>query len=470
MVRASWPQRALEGEGDQPVLAVGSNGVRLPGDSPDSAGTAAVEFAKAGICARCHVVSVLEWSISGHVAADTRCESCHGPSTRHVANERNQVKPDRLPRGAAIAQQLCSTCHEQGCPQTSRVNDCQTCHHVHALVHPSDPPKTDERLQAELTRWAGHERAMASGQHHVDQQDWQAASEAFRVALALYPDDTKARRRLEMCLRRMTPGLPGFRAVGDRIDAETGLPCEVFVEGFESTISMRLVPSGEFEMGSADVAESQPVHSLRIDAFYLGACELTQAEWKSVLATNPSAHDSTVFADADRMPVERISWQDCQAFVQRCNERVPGGGFRLPSEAEWEYACRAGDGQAFDQDAMTSYAWSRETTMRIAKPDAPFLELDALAPSPVGQLRPNAWGFYDMQGNVWEWTSSLWRPYAYNPADGRESLAAIGMRVLRGGGYADPKSLFHPALRHGERPYRRLRWNGMRLARSVPEL
>jgi formylglycine-generating enzyme required for sulfatase activity len=350
------------------------------------------------------------------------------------------------------------------------LNECQVCHHVHALVHPSDPPKADERLQAELTRWASHQQAMADGQRHVEQQDWQAASESFRAALTLYPNDRRARRRLEMCQRRMNPALPGFRAVGHCTDAETGLPCEVLVDGLESAIPMRLVPPGEFEMGSADVAGSRPVHSVRIEAFYLGTCELTQAEWSSVLADNPSGHAASHFADADRMPVERISWHDCQEFVRKCNQRVPGGGFRLPTEAEWEYACRAGENGGFDPDAMVSRAWSRETAPRLARPDAPFLELDALAPSPVGKLRANAWGFYDMQGNVWEWTSSLHRPYVYDPADGRELLADDGMRVLRGGGYADSRLLFDPALRHAERPQRRLRWNGMRLARSIPKL
>lgn len=95
---------------------------------------------------------------------------------------------------------------------------------------------------------------------------------------------------------------------------------------------------------------------------------------------------------------------------------------------------------------------------------------DALAPRPAGTRKPNAWGFVDMQGNVGEWCSSLSRPYLYRPDDGRESLKAPGLRVVRGGNYADSPALLDPAFRHTERPYRRLRFNGLRLARDVPSL
>src|SRR3954469_5178019 len=97
------------------------------GASPDDAGPARPEFKAAGVCARCHVVSVLEWGISGHVAAGTDCQKCHGPSKAHVANERNEVKPDRLPRGAQIAQ-TCQRCHDAGCPKTLETAACQKCH------------------------------------------------------------------------------------------------------------------------------------------------------------------------------------------------------------------------------------------------------------------------------------------------------------------------------------------------------
>lgn len=94
---------------------------------------------QAGVCSRCHVVSVLEWNLSRHSKVEVNCQACHGPSKGHVANERDEVKPDRIPHGAAIAG-LCRTCHVSGCPKTARTADCQTCHHVHALVNPQQPP------------------------------------------------------------------------------------------------------------------------------------------------------------------------------------------------------------------------------------------------------------------------------------------------------------------------------------------
>jgi formylglycine-generating enzyme required for sulfatase activity len=339
---------------------------------------------------------------------------------------------------------------------------------VHALVHPSAPPRTDQRLQGALARWAKYQQKMADGQGHVDRHDWCAAHDEFCAALELMPHDPLARVRLEMCHRRLHPELPGFCVVGERFDLETGLPSEVRVEGLD--ISMLLVPPGELDIGSAELSDAQPVHTIRIDGLYLGKYELTQAQWKSVMGTNPSAHTGDTLADAERMPVERVSWHDSMEFVRRLNERICGGGFRLPTEVEWEYACRAGRREPPAANSAAPFAWFRETSVRQAQPDTPFRELLAYAPRPVGLLCSNAWGFFDMQGNVWEWSSSLWRPYVYDAADGRESLTADGLRVLRGGSFADAAWSLDPALRHSERPHRRLRWNGLRLARSIPSV
>ena len=103
---------------------------------------------------------------------------------------------------------------------------------------------------------------------------------------------------------------------------------------------MVLAPAGECDMGSDDIAGAQPVNTVRVEAFYLGKFELTQAQWKAVMGNDPALHQG------DNLPVERVSWTDCQAFIQKLNARVPGGGFRLPNEAEWEYACRAGSSRA----------------------------------------------------------------------------------------------------------------------------
>jgi formylglycine-generating enzyme required for sulfatase activity len=431
------------------------------------------DFKQAGVCARCHVVSVLEWGISGHVTAETDCRTCHGESRGHVENERNQVKPDRLPRGDAIARQVCANCHESGCPKTLQTESCQQCHHVHALINPSHPPTaTNSRLEQLLSRWKHFESRMEEAEQHVRSRNFQAAQAAYYEALELIPGNHGAQRGLEMCIRRMNPSLQGFITVGKDIDSATGLPIRVRVT--EPDVSMLLVPDGEFDIGSDGLADSRPAHTVRIGAFYLGRYEITQSQWQEVMGDNPSVHQGPDFPEADRMPVDHVSWNDCQEFLRRLNSRISGAGFRLPTEAEWEYACLGGgQGERAVSDPATPpgrHAWFRSNSRRISQPDQSFLEIDAYAPRPVGMKQPNAWYFHDMEGNVAEWCSSLFRPYLYDANDGRESVSAEGMRVVRGGGFADSATSLAPARRHSERPHRRLRWNGLRLARDVPNL
>ena len=115
------------------------------------------QFAQAGVCARCHVISVVEWGVSKHSRGGTNCVACHGVSQGHVVDERNNVKPEQLPHQAAIAG-LCATCHAAGCPKTQKKENCQTCHHVHALLDPAKAPSsTDAGLAALTQRWKSAE-------------------------------------------------------------------------------------------------------------------------------------------------------------------------------------------------------------------------------------------------------------------------------------------------------------------------
>jgi formylglycine-generating enzyme required for sulfatase activity len=328
------------------------------------------------------VVSVLEWGISAHAKkSGPDCRGCHGPSRGHVADERNGVKPDRLPRAAEIAG-LCLQCHAPKCPKTSAKANCQQCHHVHALLNPTStqPPEPPTAAPPSAAR------------------PRPSAPREFRVA--------------------------------------------------DLQIDMLLIPAGEFDMGSERWPSSSPVHTVRVEAFYLGKTEVTQAQWQAVMGTNPSAHVGP------RLPVEQVSWNDCQAFLQKLNARVSGGDFRLPTEAEWEYAAGGG------AEELRTSAWFRDTA------SDEFQEIGAYAPRPVSTKHPNRWGLFDMQGNVWEWCSSLDKPYPF-AGDGRDSLTAPGKRILRGGSFADSADYLNPSLRHSERPDRRYQWNGLRLARSA---
>ena len=157
-----------------------------------------------------------------------------------------------------------------------------------------------------------------------------------------------------------------------------------------NSIGMELVrmPAGEFMMGSdADRPDEKPLHKVTISQpFYLGKYEVTQAQWQEVMGTNPSH-----FKGDPNRPVERVSWKMVQEFISKLNAREGHTLYRLPTEAEWEYAARAGSTTKYyfgDDDALLEqYAWYNKN--------------DKGATHPVGQLKPNAWDLYDMMGNVW---------------------------------------------------------------------
>ena len=199
------------------------------------------------------------------------------------------------------------------------------------------------------------------------------------------------------------------------------------------------IPAGEFQMGSSDSgkgrgSEEGPVHRVRITRpFYMGKYEVTQGEWQRIMGENPSHFKG------DRNPVEKVSWNDCQEFLSRA-----GDGLRLPTEAQWEYACRAGSRERFcfgsDDASLGGYAWysgnSGETT------------------HPVGEKIPNAWGLYDMHGNVWEWCADWYDGgyYANSPAEDPQGPSSGQFRVLRGGSWVIGAVLCRSANRVGVGP------------------
>jgi formylglycine-generating enzyme required for sulfatase activity len=465
------------------------------------------DLVSAGNCARCHVSSSLEWGLSKHSILTRsksgrrpNCVGCHGESRDHVIDEQNTAKPDRMAHGNAIAK-LCLECHPSGCARSMDLNNCETCHHIHALVNPTLDAATIEKrasdLAALMQAYQGH---LAEGERLGQQAQWEPARAAFAAALKDFPASDRARAALAMIARRLKPGIGGFKIVGDQFDAPSGLPREIVMDG--SGIDLVLVPAGSLDLGTEQHADTQPVHTVNIAPFYLAKFEMSQAQWKALMSANPSFHQGAKFPQADTMPVEQISWEDCQKMLAEINQKVPGGGFRLPTEAEWEYAARAGSTDPADAAKVLSFAWLRENSrMAGAAADAGaappagaaggareasnagmaqmFKEMqrveaaklaapDSYAPHPVGALRPNGWGLYDLLGNVSEWCSSLYEPFPYDAADGREATVAPGRRVLRGDTYMDSAESADFARRHSDRPNRKLRWNGVRLAFSPP--
>ena len=199
------------------------------------------------------------------------------------------------------------------------------------------------------------------------------------------------------------------------------------VEDKASGLVLLLVPPGEFMMGSpaseAERGSDEEQHRRRItQAFYLGETEVTQAAWERVMRNNPSRFQGS------SNPVEQVSWGDIQPFLQKT-------GLSLPSEAQWEYACRAG--------TTTPFSFGATLTAQQAN-------FGGGQTVPVGTLGKNAWGFADMHGNVWEWCADGYEAY---PSDGAtEAPAAGASRVLRGGSWFDGPANCRAANRNSLEP------------------
>ncbi len=224
-------------------------------------------------------------------------------------------------------------------------------------------------------------------------------------------------------------------------------------------------PPGAFLMGSPESEPERVAHETQhqvtlTQGFWMGKYEVTQAQWEAVTGSNPS-----YFKGDPRLPVETVSCGDCQKFLAKLNGRVSGGGFRLPTEAQWEYACRAGTTTPFhfgetisteqaNYDGDYAYGNGGEGVYR---------ERTVV----VGSFPSNAWGLHDMHGNVWEWCSDWYDPEFYGKSTARdpEKTAKSGFRVLRGGSWGDYPGNCRSALRNGSYPSYRGDLRGFRVVR-----
>jgi formylglycine-generating enzyme required for sulfatase activity len=221
---------------------------------------------------------------------------------------------------------------------------------------------------------------------------------------------------------------------------------------FVNTLGMEMVriPAGSFLMGSPETEQGRysgegPQHEVTItNPFYMSACEVTESQYGQVMGTNPSE-----FQGASR-PVDSVSWSEAVAFCEALSRRE-GREYRLPTEAEWEYACRAGSGAAYcfgnDSRVLHEYAWYNRWLGDLLVYMKGFW-----GAHPVGKKKPNAWGLYDMHGNVAEWCRDWYGPYSGNPRvdpsgprDGRE-------RAARGGTWGTAARDLRSAMRGSLRP------------------
>ncbi|MBI4568686.1 MAG: formylglycine-generating enzyme family protein [Planctomycetes bacterium] len=218
------------------------------------------------------------------------------------------------------------------------------------------------------------------------------------------------------------------------------------------TLRLVLIPEGLFMMGSPESgpgrwSDESPQHRVNVKSFLMGKYEVTQRQWQAVMGSNPS-----LFQNAGlNAPVEWVSWDDCREFCEKT-------GLRLPSEAEWEYACRAGTTTRWSfgdgESALGEHAWYGANSGGTTHP--------------VGQKKPNGWGLYDMHGNVCEWCEDWYHDsYGGAPADGSAWISnKSAPRVLRGGSWDYTDGFARSAGRDGGTPGDRDHGNGFRVALS----
>lgn len=217
-------------------------------------------------------------------------------------------------------------------------------------------------------------------------------------------------------------------------------------------LELMLIPAGSFIMGSksgsAEFGDEKPAHAVTLSKpFYLGKYEVTQEQWQAVMGNNPSDFKG------DKLPVESVSWNECQEFLENLQTKSPGLKFVLPTEAQWEYACRAGSKKKYsygdDASRLGDYAWYDANSGRTTHD--------------VGGKQPNAWGLYDMHGNIWEWCAD-W--YADNYLAGAQKNpvgpSSGSLRVLRGGSWGLDDDYLRSAVRRGRAPDSRIDgWGGL---------
>ncbi len=293
----------------------------------------------------------------------------------------------------------------------------------------------------------------------VEREAWETVKnsadlEDFREFLRNFPNGIysgTARvklRKLEAAAVKPTPPKPTGTGKSPRqpVSKPTAPSPGTQIEGVAG-IKWVYIPAGEFRMGWENgEPDEKPVHRVLIkEPFWMGKYEVTQEQWESLMGTNPSS-----FTGCPQCPVENVSWDDCQEFIQRLNAQSDGVTYHLPTEAEWEYACRAGTtgDYARNLDAMGWYDGNSGGKTH-----------------PVGQKQPNAWGLHDMHGNVWEWCSDWYGAYPSGWVTNPTGPTTGSRRVLRGGSWRFSEAACHSAYRGINPPGSRSNYLGFRLVR-----
>ncbi|WP_339136578.1 MAG: formylglycine-generating enzyme family protein [Candidatus Electrothrix sp. GW3-4] len=336
----------------------------------------------------------------------------------------------------------------------------------------------------------GDSHDLVAGQsriHHLQARD---SGQQEHLSLPTTADQLRIQTDCEqLTLRRCT--LPDFSWADAMGRDRFGLWAEFVVEGKDGPVRqrMRWIPPGRFLMGSPEdepgrYDDEGPQHWVTINkGFWLFDTPVTQALWQAVTGENPSK-----FKSPDR-PVEQVSWEDCQKFVQEINQQISRLNLSLPSEAQWEYACRAGSSTALytgeieiigkrNAPALDDIAWYGGNSGRNFELDNGYDTSDwkekqyddkRAGTHPVGLKQANDWGLYDMLGNVWEWVADPWHEdYDGAPEDGKiwENDKPDENRVIRGGSWNNKARNCRSACRNRNEPDNRNDNIGFRCARA----
>jgi formylglycine-generating enzyme required for sulfatase activity/uncharacterized caspase-like protein len=313
-----------------------------------------------------------------------------------------------------------------------------------------------QRMQADFDRIAGFQ-----GAADLRVQAWQRFIDAWGDDNPISVEDERLREQAQQRLAAVQRELqaqrlavassavvPGTVSVGS-----AAAPGQTFKDCAECP-EMVVIPAGRFLMGSPAGEAGQdtdegPQRWVEVPRFALGKFEVTQGEWLAVMGSNPSGFSRCGL----NCPVENVSWNDAQEYVRRLSQRT-GQNYRLPSEAEWEYAARAG--------ATTAYFWGDRFDGQRANGG----NRSTVA---VGRYPANAFGLHDLHGNVWEWVQDVWHSsYVGAPSDGSPWMSGGDQtrRVLRGGSWVDSSRVLRSAYRSGIEPGSRGIGTGFRIART----
>lgn len=229
---------------------------------------------------------------------------------------------------------------------------------------------------------------------------------------------------------------------------------------FTNSIGIRFqyIPEGTFLMGAdAGQEDEQPVHEVEItEPFFMGIYEVTQGQWEVLMEENPS------YFQGRYLPVDSVTWHQVQRFIGRLNDKENTTLYRLPTEAEWEYAARGRTQTRYyfgdSRDSLRHHAWYSLNSER--------------QPHPVGRKRSNPFGLYDLYGNVWEWTADAYDATFYERSERQNPLNQGGLRarrVIRGGGWFAVESDLRSANRGWARPGASDEQLGFRIVREIPD-